>query len=125
MSEKLLHFLNDNPLTKELLEHAELCPDDIRMYGHLPYLVDEVVGDGWSLVGDAAGFLDPFYSPGLDQMAFSVSAAIDLIRKSKMKGLLRGPAAPARDLGSRSARPFGYPRNPPPLADALRAAMCH
>src|SRR4029077_18085479 len=38
-----------------------------------------------SLVGDAAGFLDPFYSPGLDQMAFSVSATLDLIEKSKMK----------------------------------------
>jgi hypothetical protein len=51
------------------------------MYGHLPYFLDKVVGDGWSTVGDAAGFLDPFYSPGLDQMAFSVSWTVELIKR--------------------------------------------
>ena len=29
--------------------------------------------------GDAAGFIDPFYSPGLDWMAYTASAAADLI----------------------------------------------
>jgi flavin-dependent dehydrogenase len=85
--EKLLRFMDGNPLTKELLEHARIVPDDARMYGHLPYLIDRVAGDGWSLVGDAAGFLDPFYSPGLDQMSFSVSWALELIKRKKM-----GPA---------------------------------
>jgi flavin-dependent dehydrogenase len=93
--EKLTRFLNDNPLTKELLEHAVPVPGDTRMYGHLPYLVDRVVGDGWSLVGDAAGFLDPFYSPGLDQMSFSVSWTLELIRKKKMNP---EPAAWAKEL---------------------------
>ncbi|HEV8268290.1 MAG TPA: hypothetical protein VGR00_08660, partial [Thermoanaerobaculia bacterium] len=85
LEEKLRGFLDTNPLMKELLENAELCPDDIRMYGNLPYLVDRVVGDGWSLVGDAAGFLDPFYSPGLDQMGFSVARALDFVKRSRMK----------------------------------------
>ncbi len=83
--EKLRRFLDGNPLTRELLEGAEIVPGDIRFYGHLPYLIDRVAGDGWSLVGDAAGFLDPFYSPGLDQMAFSVSWTLELIRLRKMK----------------------------------------
>lgn len=84
--EKLLRFLKErNPLTKELLERAEVVPGDTRFYGHLPYLLDRVAGTSWSTVGDAAGFLDPFYSPGLDQMAFSVSWSVELIRKKAMR----------------------------------------
>jgi flavin-dependent dehydrogenase len=81
--ERLLSFLDGNPLTKELLEKAEIVPGDTHYYGHLPYVNDRVAGDGWSLVGDAAGFLDPFYSPGLDQMAFSVSWTLELIRRNR------------------------------------------
>ncbi|HUM02084.1 MAG TPA: tryptophan 7-halogenase [Thermoanaerobaculia bacterium] len=105
--EKLRRFLDGNPLTRELLEGAEIVPGDIRFYGHLPYLVDRVAGNGWSLVGDAAGFLDPFYSPGLDQMAFSVSWTLELIRLRKMKT----PEAFASDLelhNVRYARFFRY-----------------
>jgi flavin-dependent dehydrogenase len=83
--EKLRLFLEGNPLTREMLEGAEIVPGDGRYYGHLAYLIDRVAGDGWSLVGDAAGFLDPFYSPGLDQMAFSVSWTLELLRLRKMK----------------------------------------
>jgi flavin-dependent dehydrogenase len=77
--EKLERFLDGNPLTRELLEHATAVPGDCRQYGHLPYFVDKFVGPGWTCVGDAGGFLDPFYSPGLDQMAFSVHTRVDLI----------------------------------------------
>ncbi|MCE9583192.1 MAG: NAD(P)/FAD-dependent oxidoreductase [Planctomycetes bacterium] len=83
--EKLNWFIQGNPLTREMVERATLIPDDLRMFGNLPYLVDRNAGKGWSLVGDAAGFLDPFYSPGLDQMAFSVSWTLELIGKSRMK----------------------------------------
>ncbi len=81
--ERLLRFLDGNPLTRDLLEGASVVPGDTRFYGHLPYLVERTAGDGWSLVGDAAGFLDPFYSPGLDQMSFSVSWTLELIRLRK------------------------------------------
>ena len=30
--------------------------------------------DGWACVGDAAGFLDPFYSPGLDFCSFTAQS---------------------------------------------------
>jgi flavin-dependent dehydrogenase len=106
--EKLRRFLNENPLTRELLEHAEVVPGDLRMYGHLPYLVDRVAGDGWSLVGDAAGFLDPFYSPGLDQMSFSVSWTLELIKRRKTNP---EPVAWAKELelhNKRYGRFFRY-----------------
>ncbi len=82
--ERLNWFLRGNPLTRELMEKADLVPDDLRTYANLPYLVDKVAGRGWSLAGDAAGFLDPFYSPGLDQMSFSVSWTLELVGKSRM-----------------------------------------
>ena len=77
--EKLTRFLEANPLTRELLEHAVPIEGDCRYYGHLPYFVDRFIGPGWTCVGDAGGFLDPFYSPGLDQMAFSVHARVELM----------------------------------------------
>src|SRR5450755_1847307 len=80
--EKLTRFLDANPLTKELLTHAEPAPGDCRMFGHLPYFVDSFIGPGWTCVGDAGGFLDPFYSPGLDQMAFSVYSRVELLKKA-------------------------------------------
>ena len=80
--EKLRSFLDGNPLSRELLEHATPVDDDCRSYGHLPYFVDEFIGPGWACVGDAGGFLDPFYSPGLDQMAFSVHTRVELMKKA-------------------------------------------
>ncbi len=80
--EKLTRFLNLNPLTRELLENAVPVEGDCRFYGHLPYFVDKFIGPGWTCVGDAGGFLDPFYSPGLDQMAFSVHSRVELIRQA-------------------------------------------
>jgi flavin-dependent dehydrogenase len=77
--EKLSRFLAGNPLTRELLEGASPVGGDCRYYAHLPYLVDRFIGRGWACVGDAGGFLDPFYSPGLDQVAFSVWTRTRLI----------------------------------------------
>ncbi|HSB35860.1 MAG TPA: NAD(P)/FAD-dependent oxidoreductase [Thermoanaerobaculia bacterium] len=102
--EKLFRFLDGNPLTKEMLEKAEVVPGDTRFFGHLPYLNDRVVGDGWSMVGDAAGFLDPFYSPGLDQMAFSVSWTLELITRRGMTA----PDAFAKELEDHNRRYARY-----------------
>jgi flavin-dependent dehydrogenase len=80
--EKLQRFLDGNPLTRELLEHAAPVEGDCRFYGYLPYFVDKFIGPGWACVGDAGGFLDPFYSPGLDQMAFSVHTRVELMSRA-------------------------------------------
>ncbi|MEP6802493.1 MAG: NAD(P)/FAD-dependent oxidoreductase [Acidobacteriota bacterium] len=80
--EKLENFLDGNPLTRDLLENATAVEGDCRSYGHLAYLVDKFIGPGWTCVGDAGGFLDPFYSPGLDQMAFSVYSRVELMKKA-------------------------------------------
>lgn len=87
--DKLTRFLDANPLTKELLTHATPVEGDCRYFGHLPYFVDRLIGPGWTCVGDAGGFIDPFYSPGLDQMSFSVSSRVALMKMA----LTGAPAA--------------------------------
>ncbi|HWZ84876.1 MAG TPA: NAD(P)/FAD-dependent oxidoreductase [Thermoanaerobaculia bacterium] len=77
--DKLTRFLDGNPLTKQMIEGARVVDGDCRYYAHLPYFVDKFIGPGWTCVGDAGGFLDPFYSPGLDQMSFSVWTRTRLI----------------------------------------------
>ena len=79
--EKLTRFLDGNPLSRQLIQGATAVEGDCRYYAHLPYFVDKFIGPGWAQVGDAGGFLDPFYSPGLDQMSFSVWTRTRLILK--------------------------------------------
>jgi hypothetical protein len=57
----------------------------------LPYRSERVAGDGWVLAGDAASFIDPFYSPGLDFCAFTSHAAHSLVARS-LGGEDAGPA---------------------------------
>ncbi len=46
------------------LGHAE-STSALRGIRKLAYINKQVVGDGWIMIGDAAGFLDPVYSSGL------------------------------------------------------------
>ena len=45
----------------------------------LAYFSTRFAGDGFVLVGDAAGFMDPFYSPGMDWISFTATSATELI----------------------------------------------
>ncbi len=42
------------------------------------------MGEGWALLGDAAAFLDPYYSPGLDHAAFTAEATAAMIKRDAM-----------------------------------------
>ena len=79
--EDFIAFLEAIPSLAEILEGATPRLDDLRFFGHLPYWSKQYMGEGWALVGDAASFLDPYYSPGLDHAAFSVEATVDIIRR--------------------------------------------
>lgn len=76
---RLKEFLCRHPAGRELLEDAEWIEDDVHWRSALAYRVTTLAGDGFVLVGDAAGFLDPFYSPGMDWLSFTVSRAVDVI----------------------------------------------
>lgn len=77
-------FLKAIPALNELVENAEPRLDDLRFYSHLAYATRQYMGNGWALLGDAAAFLDPYYSPGLDHASFTVEATVEIIRRQTM-----------------------------------------
>lgn len=78
-AERYRRFVASRPGVRELLAGARLDEDDFRAYSHLPYRAERYAGKGWALVGDAASFLDPYYSPGLDHASMSAFATARLI----------------------------------------------
>ena len=75
-------FMRSFPAGRELMERAVRLDDDLHALNALPYRVRRVMGDGWAMVGDAAGFIDPFYSPGLDWGSLTVSRTSALVAKA-------------------------------------------
>jgi len=73
-------FLRAIPSLAEILEGATLRSEDLRFFAHLPYVTRQYMGNGWALLGDAAAFLDPYYSPGLDHAAFSAEATVEIVK---------------------------------------------
>jgi len=51
-------------------------------FSALPYYSEKVCGDGWACVGDAAGFIDPLYSPGLDFCSYTSNYVADFVARS-------------------------------------------
>ena len=82
--EDFVAFLKAIPSLAELLDGASPRMEDLRFYGHLPYVAKQYMGKGWSLLGDAAAFLDPYYSPGLDHASFTAEATVNIIRDDAM-----------------------------------------
>lgn len=72
-------FLSSQPGLRELVAGATMVEGDFNLRHRLAYTTDAYAGKGWALVGDAASFLDPFYSPGLDHASSSTFATAKLI----------------------------------------------
>ncbi len=73
-------FLRAIPMAAELLQGARMRSEDLRTFSNLAYVTRQYMGNGWALLGDAAAFLDPYYSPGLDHAAFSVEATVEIVK---------------------------------------------
>ncbi len=89
--ERFLKFINQSSGLCDLLENAELDEGDFNYYEHLSYHTRQYMADGWAIVGDAAAFIDPYYSPGLDHVSFSVYASARIIDE-QLSGKLEGAA---------------------------------
>ncbi len=85
LTETLHRHLLTHPVGKVMFEDAEPVEKDTRTYSGLPYYSEEVTGEGWAAVGDAAGFIDPLYSQGLDYCAHTVCAVTNFISED-LKG---------------------------------------
>ena len=79
LGQRLKEFLIRHPAAQEILREARWQEGDVHWRKQLPYWSTVHAGDGFVLVGDAGGFLDPFYSPGMDWLSFSVTCATELI----------------------------------------------
>lgn len=79
LAERYKAFVTSQVGLRELLIGAQLDEEDFNTYGHLPYRSSQYMDRGWALVGDAASFIDPFYSPGLDHAAISIYATARLL----------------------------------------------
>lgn len=79
LGDRIKQFLNQHPVAREMLADAEFVAEDVHRRKNLAYFSTTFSGDGFVLVGDAAAFMDPFYSPGMDWISYTTSAAADLI----------------------------------------------
>jgi flavin-dependent dehydrogenase len=79
LGQRLKDFLMQHPAGREIMVDAQWRKGDVHWRKNLPYFSTTFAGDGFVLVGDAAGFIDPFYSPGMDWISFTSSSAAGLI----------------------------------------------
>jgi flavin-dependent dehydrogenase len=75
-----LAFLQAIPMAAELLQGASMKSEDLRTFSNLAYVTRQYMGEGWALLGDAAAFLDPYYSPGLDHASFTAEATAEIVK---------------------------------------------
>jgi flavin-dependent dehydrogenase len=79
IGDRLKEFLCRHPVGREMLADAEWVEGDVHWRKNLAYSSRMMAGDGFALVGDAAAFLDPLYSPGMDWISFTTTATTALI----------------------------------------------
>jgi flavin-dependent dehydrogenase len=87
ISERLRAHLLSHPVGREVFRDAKVVEGDVHAFSALPYSNTQVCGDGWAMVGDAAGFIDPLYSPGLDFCSYTsyyVAEMLAAISRAKM-----------------------------------------
>jgi flavin-dependent dehydrogenase len=82
LAERLRAMLCQHPGGRELLAGARCREGDVHFRANLAYRSSTFAADGAVLVGDAAGFLDPFYSPGMEWLSYTASAAAALIGRA-------------------------------------------
>jgi hypothetical protein len=82
LGERLHAHILANPIGREIFGQARFIEGDVHALSMLPYWSEKVCGDGWALVGDAAGFIDPLYSPGLDFCSYTSYFVADLLGRA-------------------------------------------
>jgi len=73
----LREFLCEQRACRDLIGDAEWL--DFGAYGQLAYGTKQWFGDRWAVLGEAAAFSDPFYSPGSDFITLANDYVCDLI----------------------------------------------
>ena len=82
LGERLRAHLLSHPVGAEIFSGAQIIEHDVHAFSALPYSSKTVCGEGWAIVGDAAGFIDPLYSPGLDFCSYTSYYVADLLAQN-------------------------------------------
>jgi flavin-dependent dehydrogenase len=82
LGQRLHAHILGNPVGREIFGAAKLIEGDVHALSMLPYYSEKVCDDGWAAVGDAAGFIDPLYSPGLDFCSYTSYYVADLLSRA-------------------------------------------
>jgi flavin-dependent dehydrogenase len=82
IAERLHAHILANPVGREIFRDAHAIEGDVHAFSALPYYSEKVCGDGWACVGDAAGFIDPLYSPGLDFCSYTSNYVADFVARN-------------------------------------------
>ena len=79
---RLQAHLKTHPVGRLMFDEAVPDENDTYYYKNLAYRAERIAGNRWVMIGDAAGFMDPLYSHGLDYCGHMVCAATDLIMRN-------------------------------------------
>lgn len=79
LGERLKNHLMTHPMGKKALCDAEFIERDVHARSNLAYYSAQSMGDGWAVVGDAAGFLDPLYSQGIDFISYTCYSTFEIL----------------------------------------------
>jgi flavin-dependent dehydrogenase len=82
LGERLHAHILGNPVGRAIFGAAKIIEGDVHALSMLPYHSEKVCDDGWAMVGDAAGFIDPLYSPGLDFCSYTSYYVADLLSRA-------------------------------------------
>jgi flavin-dependent dehydrogenase len=82
LGERLRAHLLSHPVGAEIFGGAQIIEGDVHAYSAMPYSSQQVCGSSWVTVGDAAGFIDPLYSPGLDFCSYTSYYAADVLARN-------------------------------------------
>src|SRR5467141_2596381 len=82
LGQRLHAHILSNPVGREIFGAAKVIEGDVHALSMLPYHSEKVCGDGWAAVGDATGFIDPLYSPGLDFCSFTSYYVANFLSRS-------------------------------------------
>jgi len=82
IAERLHAHILANPVWREIFRDACAIEGDVHAFSALPYYSEKVCSDGWACVGDAAGFIDPLYSPGLDFCSYTSNYVADFVARN-------------------------------------------
>jgi flavin-dependent dehydrogenase len=101
-------FLRRHPALAELLAGATPDAADLRGLSRVAYVARQYMGDGWALLGDAAAFIDPYYSPGLDHAAFCAHATAEVVLEQLGGGHAKDGRTGDDTSAARSASPARF-----------------